>query len=53
MRFQALVVLQQLVHAHTARHDFTTAHDLAMRLVALDPLREESHRHVMFLRAET
>ncbi|MEZ4717309.1 MAG: BTAD domain-containing putative transcriptional regulator [Caldilineaceae bacterium] len=51
LRFQALVVLQQLVHAHTARHDFATAHDLAMRLVALDPLREESHRHVMFLRA--
>ena len=51
LRYQASVALQQLVHAHTARHDFATAHRLAMRLVALDPLREESHRHVMFLRA--
>jgi len=45
--------LERLVHGHTAQGTYQAAIPYARRWVALDPLHEPAHRHLMSLYAQT
>ncbi|MCZ7570278.1 MAG: NB-ARC domain-containing protein [Ardenticatenaceae bacterium] len=50
---RATRVLQELIAYHTGRGEYRAGLRWAMRLLALDPWREEAHRQVMWLLART
>lgn len=50
---QMVAALYNLAAAYEQRGEFETAHGYATRQIALDPLREEAHRQVMRLLAQS
>jgi predicted ATPase len=53
LREQLLLVLQKLVKYYWGRHQYTQAIHHTRHLLALEPLREESHRWLMTLLAQS
>lgn len=49
LRLEASRVLQCLIEAFTAQRDYDQAIDLSERWLAMDPLNEPAHRHLMQL----
>ncbi len=53
LRELALQALHLLAAYHTAQKNYATGIDYTQRLLALDPWREEAHRQMMFLLAQS
>lgn len=53
LRTFVLLALQRLAQYHTARGEYAAGIECAVRLLALDPWREEAHRELMTLLALT
>jgi predicted ATPase/DNA-binding SARP family transcriptional activator len=53
LRFRAVAALDELIDHHTARGDYAAAIDAAIRLLQLDNLREETHRALLMLYAQS
>jgi predicted ATPase/DNA-binding SARP family transcriptional activator len=53
LRERALDALHRLMTAHASRCEYPQAIDYANRLLALDPWREEIHRHLMLMQVRS